>query len=151
MLFLRDIYTFPAVFNYAQDGISISFPDLPGCLSCADTNEEAVYMATDALGLRLYSDECDGIDIPEPSDPLKLQENLEANQLVTLIRVYMPLIRDMHNKEKSANKMCTIPQWLLIAGKNADINFSQTLQDALLQKLGIEHEIKRRNYKSKVG
>lgn len=146
---MKDIYTFPAIFNYADDGISISFPDLPGCLSCADDNSEAVYMAADALGTRLYSDECDNITIPEPSDPLLLQEKLQPKQLVTLIRVYMPLVRDMYEREKSTNKMCTLPQWLLVAGKNADINFSQTLQDALMQKLGIRREIKRRCYKAK--
>ena len=146
---MKDIYTFPAIFDYADDGISISFPDFPGCLSCASSNDEAVYMAADALGLRLYSDECDNINIPEPSDPLKLKRCLLENQVVTFIRVYMPLVRNMFTKEKSTNKMCTLPQWLLEAGREADINFSQTLQDALMQKLGIKHEIKRRKYKAK--
>ena len=26
----KDYYLFPAIFDYADDGISISFPDLPG-------------------------------------------------------------------------------------------------------------------------
>ena len=34
---MRDRYIFPAVFNYAEDGISISFPDIEGCFSCSDT------------------------------------------------------------------------------------------------------------------
>ena len=106
-------------------------------------------MASDALAGRLYSDECDNLLIPTPSDPLALMKLLEPNQIVTLIRVYMPLIRDMYNKNKSSNKMCTIPEWLLIAGKEAGINFSQTLQDALMYKLGITHEFKRRKYKAK--
>ncbi len=38
---MKDTYIFPAVFSFASDGISISFPDLPGCLPCADTAEEA--------------------------------------------------------------------------------------------------------------
>ena len=146
---MKDVYTFPAIFLYESDGISITFPDLPGCLSCADNNDEAVYMATDALGLRLYSDECDNAPIPKPSDPLELTKTLKANQVITLIRIYMPLIRSMHDKEKSANKMCTLPEWLLIAGKEADINFSQTLQDALIQKLGINREIKHRKSRVK--
>ena len=146
---MKNVYTFPAIFDYADDGISISFPDLPGCLSCADDNDEAVYMATDALGMRLYSDECDGDLIPEPSDPVELQKTLTSGQVVTLIRVYMPLVRDMYEKNKSVNKMCTVPQWLLTASNEASINFSQTLQDALMQKLGINREIKRRHYKAK--
>ena len=41
---MKNEYAFIAVFEYADDGINISFPDLPGCLSCADVNntEEAV-------------------------------------------------------------------------------------------------------------
>mgnify|MGYP002624056519 CR=1 FL=1 len=61
---MKDVYTFPAIFDYADDGISISFPDLPGCLSCADDNDAAVYMATDALSFRLYADELDNDPIP---------------------------------------------------------------------------------------
>ena len=42
------------------------------------------------------------------------------------------------------NKTVTIPQWLLVEAKAADINFSQVLQDALMDRLGIHREIKRR-------
>ena len=45
----KDTYIFPAVLDYAEDGISIEFPDLPGCLSCAYSDEEALYMAKDAM------------------------------------------------------------------------------------------------------
>lgn len=145
---MKDIYTFPAIFDYADDGISISFPDLPGCLSCADTDDEAVYMATDALSLRLYTDERDNDPIPEPSNPLQLKKSLEKNQIVTLIRVFMPAVRSKFN-EKAVSKTVTVPNWLLDEGKNAGINFSQTLQDALMEKLGITRELKRRKYKIK--
>lgn len=38
----KDSYRFIAVLHFADDGISISFPDLPGCLPCADTEDEAL-------------------------------------------------------------------------------------------------------------
>ena len=38
---MKDTYIYPAVFDISNDGISIEFPDLPGCLPCADTIEEA--------------------------------------------------------------------------------------------------------------
>ena len=145
---MQDSYTFPAIFDYAEDGISIEFPDLPGCLSCADDNDEAVFMATDALSLRLFSDEEDGSAIPSPSDVLEIQKHLESNQIVTLIRVSMPAVRAKFN-EKSISKTVTLPAWLLNEGKEAGINFSQTLQDALMEKLGIHRKIKRRQYKNK--
>ena len=28
---VKDRYIYPAIFDYAEDGISIEFPDLPGC------------------------------------------------------------------------------------------------------------------------
>lgn len=145
---MNDIYTFPAIFSYEPDGIAIEFPDLPGCLSCADNNDEAVFMATDALSLRLYSDECDGSPIPEPSNVLELKKHLAENEVVTLIRLSMPAVRAKFN-ERSISKTVTLPAWLLHDGREADINFSQTLQDALMEKLGIHRKIKRRRPKPK--
>ena len=145
---MQDSYTFPAIFDYAEDGISIEFPDLPGCLSCADNDDEAVFMATDALSLRLFSDEEDGSVIPKPSEILEIKKRLGPNQIVTPIRVSMPAVRAKFN-EKSISKTVTLPAWLLNEGKEAELNFSQTLQDALMEKLGIKRKIKRRKYKTK--
>ena len=63
----KDSYRFIAVFHFADDGISISFPDLPGCLPCADTEEEALKNARESLGLHLWGLEQDGEPIPAPS------------------------------------------------------------------------------------
>ena len=88
---MKDRYSFVAVFEYADDGISISFPDLPGCLSCADSEEEGVRMAEDALGLYLFGMEEDGEEIPAPT---RIQDiRLETNQVPVLISVYMPLVK----------------------------------------------------------
>ena len=57
---MKDRYTFIALFTFEDDGISIEFPDLPGCLSCADTQEEALYNAQEVLGLYLVGMEDDG-------------------------------------------------------------------------------------------
>ena len=38
----QDRYTYPAIFEYADDGISIEFPDLPGCLPFGHTTEAAL-------------------------------------------------------------------------------------------------------------
>ena len=141
---MQDNYIFPAVFNYADDGISIEFPDLPGCLPCAFSTGEALHNAREAMGLHLLSMEEDGDTIPEPSDILNIKH--EPNQAVVLIDVFMPSVRSSVN-DKTVNKTVTMPQWLLNAGREANINFSQTLQDALIQKLGIKREIKHRKVK----
>ena len=50
----KDFYTFPAILSFDEDGISVEFPDLPGCLTCGDNTEEAINRAKEALGLHLY-------------------------------------------------------------------------------------------------
>ncbi len=49
----KDLHVFPAIFDYTRDGISIEFPDLPGCYPCAHTTEEAVQNAREAAALHL--------------------------------------------------------------------------------------------------
>lgn len=132
----KDRYIFPAVFDYADDGISISFPDLPGCFSCADSDEEAIYMAKEALGLHLYGMEEDGDDIPVPTSINKI--NLESNQVVVLVEVLMPTVRQAV-ENFSVKKTLSIPQWLNKLAIENNINFSQALQTALKEQLGI-HE-----------
>ncbi|MBC7765439.1 MAG: type II toxin-antitoxin system HicB family antitoxin, partial [Hyphomonadaceae bacterium] len=63
----KDFYIYPAISHYAEDGISISFPNLAGCLSCAQTDEEALLMAKDVLKGYLVVCEEDGDEIPHPT------------------------------------------------------------------------------------
>ena len=140
---MKDKYCFPAIFDYAPDGISISFPDLPGCLSCADNYSEALYMAQDALEGRLYIDEQHRDFIPEPSNPLEIKISLAPNQIVVPIEANLKKVREQV-MNKAVNKMVTLPRWLIEEGKKADINFSHLLQDALMDKLGISPEVNRK-------
>ena len=64
---MKDLYIFPAIFHSADDGISITFPDLPGCLPYAQTMEEAFKNAKEALQLHIFGMEEDNEDIPSPS------------------------------------------------------------------------------------
>lgn len=45
--------TYHAVFQYDDDGICIHFPAVPQAITCADSFDEGVYMASDVLGLVL--------------------------------------------------------------------------------------------------
>lgn len=47
---------------------AVFFPDIPGCLTCGDTLEEAFEYAIDALAGHLEALADDGDPIPEPSD-----------------------------------------------------------------------------------
>lgn len=50
----------------AEGGYAARFPELPGCLTCADTMTELIPMAEDAKKTWLESALADGIKIPEP-------------------------------------------------------------------------------------
>ena len=92
---LKDVYIYPAKLTYTDKGISIEFPDLPGCLPCADTSEEAVKNAKEALGLHLWGMEKDNDPLPEPTDILKIHHS--NDEVLLLVEVFMPPIRDRLN------------------------------------------------------
>lgn len=131
---MKDKYVYPALFSYDEDGISIEFPDLPGCFSCADTDEEALYMAEDVLGLWMVELEEDNEEIPAPTNLKDIE--VEDNQKTALISVWMPTVRKAINN-KSIKKTLTIPQWLDIMAREKDINFSYILQEGLKKELNL--------------
>lgn len=102
-------FAFPAILHYADDGISVEFPDLPGCLSCSTTTEEALVDAKEALGLHLWGMDQDGEEIPKatPVNNLKIQ----PNEIPVLIEVFMPPVRD-RIENRFTKKTLSIPQWL---------------------------------------
>ena len=142
----KKIYVFPAIVDFADDGIGIEFPDIPGCLPCVELGCEDVpsaimHNAREALGLHLYNMEDDNDPIPEPSDILSIPH--ENNQAVVLVDVYMPTVRE-RIRNRNVNKMCTVPSWLVHEAERQGLNFSHTLQDALMLKLGVKRSPKRR-------
>lgn len=136
----KDYYIYPAIFEYEKNGISISFPDLPGCVSCAKDDEEALYMAKDALGLYIVCAEEDGEELPIPT---KLQKiTLNQNQKITLVEVNMPLFREAV-QNSSVKKTLTIPKWLNELAEKNHINFSQVLQTSLKNILNLNSNTKK--------
>jgi len=134
---MQDKYLFPAIFTIENDGISVELPDLPGCLTCGTTQEEAFEMVKDALSLHLYGMEQDGDDIPAPS---KLNElKLDQNQYSVLVQVWMPVFRDQMSN-RAIKKTLTIPKWLNDAAEQKHVNFSHILQSALKDYLGIQQQ-----------
>ena len=126
-------YAYPAIFTPEKDGsFSINFPDLEGCYTCGDSLEDGIEMAEDALALVLYGYEKDGRPIPAPSSPsvFTLSENAFVNYIACDTIAY----RKMYNN-KAIKKTLTIPEWLNEIASSMGLNFSQVLQEALLQKI----------------
>lgn len=63
------ILKYPALFEVNSDGISISFPDIPGCLSCAFSKSQAFKMAKEALALALHGAKIH--ELPTQNYPVK--------------------------------------------------------------------------------
>jgi len=133
----KNRYEFIALFNYADDGISIEFPDLPGCFSCAENQEEAFSNAKEALGLHIWGMEQDNEIIPEPSSLQKIV--FEKSCVPAFIEIYMSSVRERMDN-KSVNKTITLPLWLARTGEEQGMNFSKLLQSAICQKLDLKDE-----------
>lgn len=133
---LKDRYSFVAVFTYEENGISIDFPDLPGCCPCADKDDTdmAIANAKEALGLHLWGMECDGEAIPESSKITDL--SLSGGQVPVVIDVFMPPVRERINS-RFVKKTLSLPAWLAAKADEDGVNCSRIFQNALMDYLGV--------------
>ena len=127
-------YEYPAVFTKEDDGkYSVIFRDLEGCYTCGDSIEHTIEMAEDALALVLYEYEAEGKEIPVPSELNTIK--VDSNEFVNYIKCDTLEYRKMYNN-KSVRKNVTLPEWLNEEAEKLELNFSQILREALLQKIG---------------
>ena len=131
-----DIYRYPAIFSYEEDGVHIVFPDLPGCITFGKDEGDAVRAAREGLTLHLYGMEQDEEEIPRPSSMRVLaeQEELQKNEVFLLVEAFMPAFREKQSK-RFVKKTLSVPYWMNAEAERIGLNFSQTLQNAILQKL----------------
>lgn len=125
-------YAYPAVFTPEEEGYSVTFPDLEGCCTEGDNLTDAIYMAEDALALVLYGYEKEGRVIPPPSSPASL--SLKEGEFVNFVACDTLEYRKMYSS-KAVKKTLTIPEWLNEEATAIGINFSQVLQEALMEKI----------------
>ena len=133
-----DFYRYAAIFSYEEDGVHVVFPDLPGCITFGADEDEAVRMAREALALHIYGMEQDGDEIPQPSSLRMLaeQEDLQENEVFMLVEAFMPTFRERESK-RFVKKTLSIPYWMNAEAERVGLNFSQTLQNAIAQKLSL--------------
>lgn len=132
----KDARIYPALLLYdAESGkVCVRFPDLPGCNTFGDDYEDALTSAKDALGGHLLCMEEDNDVIPTATPIGKLRP--EEGEAAALVMVRMDILR-AEEANKSISKNVTLPSWLNQMAMEANINFSNTLQDALKEKLGV--------------
>jgi len=129
---MKRVVSYPAIFHYENNGYWVEVPDVDGFVTQGNTIEEAFLMARDALGLCLEDLE----KYPEASDIATMIQYKNADKdFITMVMVDMV---DYHNsKARSVKKTLTLPAWINELALKSNINFSETLKEALLEKLGL--------------
>lgn len=127
-----ELTVYPAVFTFDGKYYNVDFIDLKGCSTYGDSVQNAYYMAQDAMGL--FLDEL--VNFPNPTLDIS-NIKLGKNQFISFVSIDMDEYRKKHNN-KSIKKTLTIPVWLNTISEKNNINFSQVLQEALKEKLGID-------------
>jgi predicted RNase H-like HicB family nuclease len=126
--------TYLAVFETdAKSGLSVYFPDVPGCVSCGDDFDHTLQMAKEALALHIYGMEKDGEALPERTD--KIPE-IGAGDMVVPVSIYPDMIKDEINNRREKTTV-TIPHWLKSAAEAEGLNYSRLLEIAIKDTLGI--------------
>lgn len=125
-------FFYPVVFESEEVGVSVYVPDIPGCFTQGDSLEEAFDNVQDAIGLMLEDKAPE--EYPQPSMPNQLR--LEDAQFVMMI-AFDKLAYDRKYNAKAVKKTLSIPAWLNNLAQERHINFSNVLQRALLNELGL--------------
>lgn len=127
-------YVYPAIFTPEKGGYSIRFPDFESCYTSAATLEDSMEMAGDVLCLTLYDLEENGGAIPAPASIRDI--HTEGDEFASLVACDTLEYRRFYDN-RAVKKTLSIPNWLNTQAEKAGVNFSQLLQDALKQRLGL--------------
>lgn len=133
---------YPACFFKDENGYSVIFPDLNWLSTCGSNLNDAMYSAVDCLAGYIYTCQKDGDVIPAASSMSDININSIAKELdisyndafVNMVSVDVAVYAK-ENFEKSVKKTLSIPAWLNKAALEQNINFSQVLQEALINKI----------------
>ncbi|HCC37452.1 MAG TPA: hypothetical protein DEQ14_07455 [Treponema sp.] len=120
-------YVYPAIFHKNNDdSYTVTYPDLPGCISEGKTLGNAMYMAQSAMTQWInYL-----IDKKQEIPPASVLENIKVSndELVNLICAE---VRD----GRAVKRTVSIPKWMDDKVIQTGLSLSRVLQDALNEKL----------------
>ncbi len=137
---------YPVLFyEEKENGYSVFVPDLNNNATCGSTLEEAMAMAEDLIAGIILDLMEEGSKIPKASKIEevtfeKLEEEIElkdwdyVSKFKTYIAVDINSFAEKWGKEL-VKKTVNIPKWVNTKAEEMKINFSKTLEEALLQKM----------------
>jgi predicted RNase H-like HicB family nuclease len=89
------------------EGVGVTFPDFPGCVTQGDTVEEALRLAPEALSFHLEGMLEDGSGLPEASSPDEVAKSRDG-ELLTMVVVPDPRARERINISVMAGELAKI-------------------------------------------
>jgi predicted RNase H-like HicB family nuclease len=120
-------YVYPAIFHANDDGsYTITYPDLPGCISEGKSLANAVYMAQSALSQWIEYLIDKNHAVPHATDMRGVA--VSDGEFVNLIRAD---VRD----GRAVKRTVSIPKWMDDKVSESRLSLSRVLQDALSQRL----------------
>jgi predicted RNase H-like HicB family nuclease len=120
-------YVYPAIFHKNKDeSYTITYPDLPGCISEGKTLGNAMYMAQSALTQWIGYLADKKQEIPSASSSRKIKTS--NGDFVNLICAE---VKD----EKAVKRTVSIPKWMDDKVIQSGLSLSRVLQDALGERL----------------
>ena len=131
---MKENYIYPVILKKEETGYEISFPDFPGQMTSAETEEGAVVAAQEILALCIRDNEemCKNNPVPSEQDVI----NLRQGEKMIYVHVWMPYFRQIE-KVVYVKKTLTIPKWIDEMAKAKNINFSAILVKGLKVELGL--------------
>ena len=128
-------HVYPAVFR-PEEGIGyfIFFPDIKKGATQGDDIADGIVMAEDFLVSAICKMEDMNEEIPTPSEISSIET--QEGDITTFISVDVAEYR-RRTENKYIKKTLTIPSWLNALAEESSINFSQTLQQALKERLNV--------------
>lgn len=127
---MKDAY--PIILTQGKEYVVVFIPDFD-INTQGETIAEAMEMARDAIGLMGIDMQDDGMILPNPTP---IEQIKAENGIATLVDVDFDEYR-RKNEMRSVKKNCTIPSWLNYEAEKQHVNFSETLQKALIEQLNI--------------
>ena len=123
----KNSYVYPAVWKEDEGERYLEFVDFPGCVVDGGEKGDYINSAQDVLALTLIDYLDSGMEIPDPS---------EVDNAI-YIHVWLPYFRSV-TKVEYIKKTLTIPSWLDVLAKEANVNFSAALVKGIKEELGLE-------------
>jgi len=120
-------YVYPAVFHANDDNsYTVTFPDLPGCITEGKTLANALYMAQSALSewIGYLKDRKQELPASSHIDTVGVEEG-----------EFSSLIRADVKDGRAIKRTVSLPKWMDEKVTERGLSLSRVLQDALIQRL----------------